>query len=71
MNATRYFGEANYKRWKHNIETDKKYVVHYFEVPSYMTPTPTTFPKAEIGLCCPDRNEPWHPYLSFITHNLP
>ena len=68
-NASRYYGEALYKQAK-AIENYRERA-RFFSRPSYMTPIPTTFPMAELGLCCADRNESWHPYLSFITHNLP
>lgn len=71
ITADRYFGEAAYKQAK-RIE-DYRERARFFTTPSYMTPTPTTFPRAELGLCCPDKHTSWHQYaiLRIISHNLP
>lgn len=63
--STRYFGEAAYKREK--AICDYRELRRAFDRPSYMTPEPTTFPKAERGLCCPEQNSLFH----FLNHLLP
>ena len=66
MNATRYFGEVQYKEAV-KIENYRT-LAKYFGRTSYMTPEPTTFPKAEIGLCGCGHNGTWYHQ---IIHLLP
>ena len=69
MIASKYFGESQYRQAL-AIENYRE-VARWFEKPSYMTPPNGFMPKAEIGLCCPEQNESWHPWFSWITHHFP
>lgn len=66
MNSLSFFGEAAYRREK--AICDYRELRRMFERPSYMTPEPTTFPKAEIGICGCGHNGTWY---HKIIHLLP